>query len=100
MTWTTPELPPPLLTTTPHQWEDVLALDRFNVYRFELVTRQATIRYLYPSATMATRCVQKRSQSVETFRVGKLNWIVVWKFRIKGLWSELSSDREIILEFQ
>ncbi|GFU95008.1 hypothetical protein TNCV_4137921 [Trichonephila clavipes] len=25
--------PPPLLTTTPHQWEDVSALDRFNVLR-------------------------------------------------------------------
>ncbi|GFY10742.1 putative RNA-directed DNA polymerase from transposon X-element [Trichonephila clavipes] len=30
VTWTTPELPP-LLTTTPHQREDVSALDRFNV---------------------------------------------------------------------
>ncbi|GFU70532.1 uncharacterized protein TNCV_2511881 [Trichonephila clavipes] len=33
MTWTTPELAPPLLTTTPHQREDVSALDRFNVHR-------------------------------------------------------------------
>ncbi|GFY05979.1 uncharacterized protein TNCV_3862831 [Trichonephila clavipes] len=32
-TWTTPELAPPLLTTTPHQREDVSALDRFNVHR-------------------------------------------------------------------
>ncbi|GFW87377.1 hypothetical protein TNCV_1267501 [Trichonephila clavipes] len=32
VTWTTPEMEPPLLTTTPHQ-EDVLALDRFNVHR-------------------------------------------------------------------
>ncbi|GFT31720.1 uncharacterized protein TNCV_231281 [Trichonephila clavipes] len=31
VTWTTPELAPPLLTTTPHQREDVSALDRFNV---------------------------------------------------------------------
>ncbi|GFV91480.1 uncharacterized protein TNCV_2384401 [Trichonephila clavipes] len=66
VTWTTPELaPPPLLTTTPHQREDVSALDRFNVHRcptrrvfsgtgIELVTRQATIRYLYHSATAAT----------------------------------------------
>ncbi|GFV66650.1 uncharacterized protein TNCV_2594711 [Trichonephila clavipes] len=30
VTWTTPELAPPLLTTTPHQREDVSALDRFN----------------------------------------------------------------------
>ncbi|GFU62112.1 uncharacterized protein TNCV_2671581, partial [Trichonephila clavipes] len=32
-TWTTPELAPSLLTTTPHQWENVSALDRFNVHR-------------------------------------------------------------------
>ncbi|GFT24453.1 uncharacterized protein TNCV_3252751 [Trichonephila clavipes] len=62
VTWTTPELAPPLLTTTPHQREDVSALDRFNVHRcptrrvfsgtgLVLVTRQATIRYLYHSAT-------------------------------------------------
>ncbi|GFV57784.1 uncharacterized protein TNCV_1565921 [Trichonephila clavipes] len=60
VTWTTPELTPPLLTTTPHQREDVSALDRFNVHRcptrrvfsgtgLELVTRQATVRYLYHS---------------------------------------------------
>ncbi|GFW11730.1 uncharacterized protein TNCV_43651 [Trichonephila clavipes] len=51
VTWTTPELAPPLLTTAPHHWEDVSALDRFNVHRcptrrvfngtgIELVTRQ------------------------------------------------------------
>ncbi|GFS80362.1 uncharacterized protein TNCV_3447971 [Trichonephila clavipes] len=33
VTWTTSELAPPLLTTTPHQREDVSALDRFNVHR-------------------------------------------------------------------
>ncbi|GFX41294.1 retrovirus-related Pol polyprotein from transposon 412 [Trichonephila clavipes] len=33
VTWTTPELAPPLLTTTPHEREDVSALDRFNVHR-------------------------------------------------------------------
>ncbi|GFU89609.1 uncharacterized protein TNCV_4599221 [Trichonephila clavipes] len=65
VTWTTPELASPLLTTTPHQREDVSALDRFNLHRcpkrrvfsgtgLELVTRQATIRYLYHSATAAT----------------------------------------------
>ncbi|GFW70636.1 uncharacterized protein TNCV_1624681 [Trichonephila clavipes] len=62
VTWTRPELGLPLLTTTPHQREDVSALDRFNVHRcptrrvgtgLELVTRQATIRYLYHSATAA-----------------------------------------------
>ncbi|GFT74811.1 retrovirus-related Pol polyprotein from transposon opus [Trichonephila clavipes] len=55
VTWTTPELAPPLLTTTPHQREDVSALDRFRVHRcptrrvfsgtgLELVTKPATIR--------------------------------------------------------
>ncbi|GFX79015.1 hypothetical protein TNCV_3913021 [Trichonephila clavipes] len=29
----TTELAPPLQTTTPHQWEDVSALDIFNVHR-------------------------------------------------------------------
>ncbi|GFU57015.1 uncharacterized protein TNCV_1778891 [Trichonephila clavipes] len=33
VTWTAPELAPLLLTTTPHQREDVSALDRFNVHR-------------------------------------------------------------------
>ncbi|GFU63631.1 uncharacterized protein TNCV_4588361 [Trichonephila clavipes] len=66
-TWTKPELAPPLLTTTPHPREDVSALDRFNVHRcptrrvfsgtgIELVTMQATIRYLYHSATAAYCC--------------------------------------------
>ncbi|GFV37202.1 uncharacterized protein TNCV_452741 [Trichonephila clavipes] len=56
---------PPLLTTTPHQREDVSALDRFSVHRspsrrvlrgtgLELVTRPATIRYLDHSATTTT----------------------------------------------
>ncbi|GFV19026.1 uncharacterized protein TNCV_4759111 [Trichonephila clavipes] len=66
VTWTTPELAPPLLTTTPHQREDVSALDRFNVHRcptrrvfsgtgIEPVTKQAMVRYLYHSATAAGR---------------------------------------------
>ncbi|GFW22602.1 uncharacterized protein TNCV_2764141 [Trichonephila clavipes] len=60
--WTTPELAPPLLTTTPHQREDVSALDRFDVHHcptrrvfsctgLELVTKSTTIRYLDHSAT-------------------------------------------------
>ncbi|GFW66086.1 uncharacterized protein TNCV_589121 [Trichonephila clavipes] len=72
VTWTTPELPLPLLTTTPHQREDVSALDRFNVHRcptrrvfsgtgLELVTRQATIRYLYHSATVVTNFVKEET---------------------------------------
>ncbi|GFU91193.1 hypothetical protein TNCV_4925231 [Trichonephila clavipes] len=32
--WTTLELAPPVLTATPHQWEDASALDRFNEHRF------------------------------------------------------------------
>ncbi|GFW27906.1 uncharacterized protein TNCV_767861 [Trichonephila clavipes] len=65
VTWTTPELAPlsPNCHTT--QREDVSALDRFNEHRcptrrvfsgtgLELVTRQATARYLYHSATAAT----------------------------------------------
>ncbi|GFT37268.1 uncharacterized protein TNCV_1127071 [Trichonephila clavipes] len=69
----TPELEPPLLTTTPHQWEDVSALDRFNVHRcptrwvfsgtgLKLVTRQATIRYLYNSAIADTSGIRTQSQ--------------------------------------
>ncbi|GFW95526.1 uncharacterized protein TNCV_1722271 [Trichonephila clavipes] len=66
VTWTTPEQAPPLLTITPYQREDVSALDRFNVHRcptrqvfsgtgLEPVTKQATVRYLYHSATAATQ---------------------------------------------
>ncbi|GFU61218.1 uncharacterized protein TNCV_1071631 [Trichonephila clavipes] len=65
-TWMTPELAPPLLTTTPHQREDVSALDRFSEHRcptrrvlcgtwLELVTNPATIQYLYHSSTVATK---------------------------------------------
>ncbi|GFU66791.1 uncharacterized protein TNCV_1233241 [Trichonephila clavipes] len=71
MTWTTPELALPLLTTTPHQREDFSALGRFNVHRcptrrvfsdtgLEHVTRQATIRYPYHSATAAP-CRESKS---------------------------------------
>ncbi|PRD31886.1 UNVERIFIED_CONTAM: hypothetical protein NCL1_22128 [Trichonephila clavipes] len=78
VTWTTPELAPPLLTTTPHQREDVSALDRFNVHRcptrrvfsgtgIELVTRQATIRYLYHSATAATVQVTRTTLELAPF---------------------------------
>ncbi|GFW03604.1 uncharacterized protein TNCV_3988231 [Trichonephila clavipes] len=62
---------PPLLTTTPHQREDVSALDRFNVHRcptrrvfsgtgLEPVTKQATVRYLYHSATAAAQFTEKK----------------------------------------
>ncbi|GFS94405.1 uncharacterized protein TNCV_2014391 [Trichonephila clavipes] len=73
VTWTTPELAPPLLTTTPHQREDVSALDRFNVHQcptrrvlsgtgLEPVTKQATVLYLYHSATAATSRAQTSSR--------------------------------------
>ncbi|GFT09187.1 uncharacterized protein TNCV_4106161 [Trichonephila clavipes] len=65
VTWTTPELKPPLLTTTPHPQEDVSALDRISVHRcptrwvfsctrLEFATRPAKIRYLDHSAPTAT----------------------------------------------
>ncbi|GFY12310.1 uncharacterized protein TNCV_284131 [Trichonephila clavipes] len=77
VTWTTPELAPPLLTTPPHQREDVSALDRFNVLHcpsrwvfnstgLELVTRQATIRYLYHSATAVTSLDGKLTRNAGT----------------------------------
>ncbi|GFV34020.1 uncharacterized protein TNCV_2614181 [Trichonephila clavipes] len=83
VTWTTPELAPPLLTTTPHQREDVSALDRFNVHRcptrrvfsgtgLEPVTKQATVRYLYHSATAATAQVQ----SIEVWKWGASSGVV------------------------
>ncbi|GFU62241.1 uncharacterized protein TNCV_4859561 [Trichonephila clavipes] len=75
VTWTTPELAPPLLTTTPHQREDVSALDRFNVHRcptrrvfsgtgLEPVTKQATFRYQYHSATAARQIIREASKNL------------------------------------
>ncbi|GFU62451.1 uncharacterized protein TNCV_2347231 [Trichonephila clavipes] len=70
MTWTTPELAPPLLTPTPHQRGDVSALDRFNVHRcptrrvFNGIgartrgSKPLFARYLYHSATAAVRYVE------------------------------------------
>ncbi|GFX28293.1 uncharacterized protein TNCV_1125471 [Trichonephila clavipes] len=83
VTWTTPELAPPLLTTTPHQREDVSALDRFNVHRcptrrvfsgtgLEPVTKQATVRYLYHLATAATDTLQKQILNPSTLSVHSL----------------------------
>ncbi|GFT29804.1 uncharacterized protein TNCV_4891991 [Trichonephila clavipes] len=79
VTWTTPEQAHPLLTTTPHQREDVSALDRFNVHRcptrrvfsgtgLELVTRQATVRYRYYSATAAARQSKKGAHKEQTIQ--------------------------------
>ncbi|GFT24726.1 uncharacterized protein TNCV_2856521 [Trichonephila clavipes] len=80
VTWTTPELAPPLLTTTPHQREDVSALDRFNVHRcptrrvfsgtgLEPVTKQATVRYLYHSATAATQTSDRLPRLTQTYPI-------------------------------
>ncbi|GFX38313.1 retrovirus-related Pol polyprotein from transposon 17.6 [Trichonephila clavipes] len=79
VTWTTPELAPPLLTTTPHQREDVSALDRFSVHRcptrrvfsgtgLELVTKPATIRCLYHSATAAVLTMRDLAHKDKRFR--------------------------------
>ncbi|GFW17987.1 uncharacterized protein TNCV_2280911 [Trichonephila clavipes] len=78
----TPELAPPLLTTTPEQREDVSALDKFHVHRcptrrdlsgtgLKLATRQATVRYLYHSATAAPCLARSSSPApLKTRRVG------------------------------
>ncbi|GFU92924.1 uncharacterized protein TNCV_2080701 [Trichonephila clavipes] len=73
VTWTTPGPAPPLLTTTPHQREDVSALDRFNVHRcptrrvfsgtgLELMT------YLPWSDTLTTGLPQPRSTTKQQER--------------------------------
>ncbi|GFT55853.1 uncharacterized protein TNCV_1053171 [Trichonephila clavipes] len=75
VTWTTPELAPPSSNyhTTP-TGGDVSALDRFNVHRcptrrvfsgtgLEPVTKQATVRYLYHSATAADAAMEVRYQT-------------------------------------
>ncbi|GFY01208.1 uncharacterized protein TNCV_5076751 [Trichonephila clavipes] len=65
MTTMTLELVPSLLTTTLQQWEDVQALDRFNVHRsptrrvfseirLELMTRRPRVHYLDHQATTVT----------------------------------------------
>ncbi|GFX61950.1 uncharacterized protein TNCV_3777601 [Trichonephila clavipes] len=75
---TTPELALPLLTTTPHQREDVSALDRFSVHRcptlrvfcgtgLELVTKPATIRHLYHLATAATPPCNRKLHEIWNF---------------------------------
>ncbi|GFX27189.1 retrovirus-related Pol polyprotein from transposon TNT 1-94 [Trichonephila clavipes] len=73
---TTPEQAPPSPNYHITPREDVSALDRFNVHRFptrrifsgtglELVTRQATIRYLYHSATAAINLRYMQQKTVE-----------------------------------
>ncbi|GFX25452.1 uncharacterized protein TNCV_1998531 [Trichonephila clavipes] len=95
--WTIPELAPPLLTTTPHQLEDVSALDRFDVHRcptrqvfsgigLELVTRQATIRYLYHSATAATPLL--RHNNLKQGWATRGTCATVWHGRVVTVTSE------------
>ncbi|GFY04991.1 uncharacterized protein TNCV_561231 [Trichonephila clavipes] len=78
VTWTTPELAPPLLTTTPHQREDISALDRFNVLRcptrrvfggtgLELVTREQQLH----SREIRNPSVQMTSFSRMCFHSGQ-----------------------------
>ncbi|GFW20193.1 uncharacterized protein TNCV_1855171 [Trichonephila clavipes] len=59
-TWTTPELAPPLLTTTPHQRQDVSALDRFNEHRVFSGTGIELMTYLPRSDTLTTGLPQPR----------------------------------------
>ncbi|GFW27797.1 hypothetical protein TNCV_766781 [Trichonephila clavipes] len=59
MTGTTSELAPPLLTTTPHQWEDVSALDRFNVYR-------SLTRRVFGGTGLEIKTCQPRSNPLTT----------------------------------
>ncbi|GFV70970.1 uncharacterized protein TNCV_2355141 [Trichonephila clavipes] len=98
VSWTTPELAPPLLTTTPHQREDVSALDRFNVHRcptrrvfsgtgLKPVTKQATVRYLYHSATAATTTMLVHVKDIALYQRSKSGKQLpkVWKPR-KDFW--------------
>ncbi|GFX65498.1 transposable element Tcb2 transposase [Trichonephila clavipes] len=68
VTRTTHELEPPLRTTTLHQWEDVSALDRWNVHRsptgqFFSGTRLELMKCLPCSDTLATGLPQPLSWS-------------------------------------
>ncbi|GFU31792.1 hypothetical protein TNCV_1176581 [Trichonephila clavipes] len=78
----TPELAPPLLTTTPHQQEDVSALDRFSVHRcptrevfsgtgLELETSQPrsdtlTTRLPWPHLTMWNKSHRSNGRKLRT----------------------------------
>ncbi|GFX88001.1 uncharacterized protein TNCV_4374651 [Trichonephila clavipes] len=100
----TPKLAPPLLTPTPNQREDVLALDRFNVHRcptrlvfsgtgLELVTSQATIRYLYHSATAAKRKTRWIVRSVPLEIVGNSGHEMI-PTRENRVWSDQEDHEE------
>ncbi|GFW90366.1 transposable element Tcb2 transposase [Trichonephila clavipes] len=107
MTWTTPELALPLLTTAPHQWEDVSALDRFNVHRcptqrvfsgtgLELVTKQATVRYLYHSSTAATGISGRCHRRIDHYHLSDIVVSVADCVAVgSGLFKKGKSYREI-----
>ncbi|GFU39570.1 uncharacterized protein TNCV_386601 [Trichonephila clavipes] len=59
VTRTTPELAPPLLTTTPQQREDVSALDRFNVHR-------SLTRWILSGTVLELVTSQPRSDTLTT----------------------------------
>ncbi|GFS59816.1 uncharacterized protein TNCV_2806301 [Trichonephila clavipes] len=86
--WTTPELAPPLLTTTPHQRDYVSVLDRFSVLRcptrgvfsgagLELVRKPTTIRYLYHSGTAALVYRSRCMLTLLQFKALPLGWCEV-----------------------
>ncbi|GFV24788.1 hypothetical protein TNCV_882561 [Trichonephila clavipes] len=56
---TTPELAPPLPTTTPHQREDISVLDRFNVPR-------SPTRWVLSSTELELVTSQPRSETLTT----------------------------------
>ncbi|GFS70371.1 integrase catalytic domain-containing protein [Trichonephila clavipes] len=102
VTWTTPELAPPLLTSSPHQREDVTALDRFNVHRcprrwvfsgtgLELVTRQATIRYLYHGHSVEPEKMGKKSESKNNSNIATEEKFIRLKDSIKGALTRLET---------
>ncbi|GFV30666.1 uncharacterized protein TNCV_1777191 [Trichonephila clavipes] len=72
----TPELAPPLLTTTLHQLENVSALDRCSMHHcptrrvfsgtgLELMTKPTTIPYSYHSATASTMKTEMGTVSLD-----------------------------------
>ncbi|GFW92622.1 transposable element Tcb2 transposase [Trichonephila clavipes] len=109
VTWTTPELAPPSPNyhTTSHQREDVSALDRFNVHRcptrrvfsgtgFEPVTKQATVRYLYHSATAATSVRRHLDAFTRGRIIGKNSYPGVHSGHPRG--TTPADDRYIVLQ--
>ncbi|GFT03772.1 hypothetical protein TNCV_411521 [Trichonephila clavipes] len=70
MTRATHELAPPLLTTTPHQREDISALDRFNVHRCP-TRRVAAVAEWYRHRIVAGFVTSSSPVPLKTRRVGQ-----------------------------